>query len=822
MLKTTPKQQKFYFSNRLKKQMDQIVQHPLTIVEAPSGFGKTTAIREYLRSEHPGAISVWYTCLGKSAAAAWAQMCDLLAGINRKAADELKKLKYPQEETLHYIRSAFKKLKTKKDIFFVIDNYQRAQFGLHRELVETLSMHENPNVHIILITQQLDFIRKLPLHRDNIYRMDATSFFFDRDGIASLFRMEGLRLTEKELDDIYDRTEGWIAAIRLQMLYYKETGSFVGTSGIEQLVKTAIWDTLKPGEKDFLLAVSVCDSFTVRQAAYMLDYDVLPGAIEERLKASGFIRYLPEQRVFIIHSLLLDYLRNRFNYHLPQEYQRKLLHKAGLAYADMGDYCLAAKFFYDAKDYEAILSLPVTLQYIDQHKSVLAGLPVKTFIRECPDELYCKYPSNAATNAYYSLMNGDVESYKRLYDLLHTLIQSKTELSQEEMRISSELIMLKVFENFNDIPKMQEYLGRLAELWKDRPEIGENSIPGTYFFLTTVGMLWRDPGTLNDLLDAMDKEKSLRLTGACIQAVSLLQLFRTEVALLRGDDNAAEIFCHRALDEARENRQPSNSIYAQFCFARIFILRGDADNFLVAFKSIQTYITTEESPAIRHMASLCLSIISLMLDMKDYVAPWLYDMDSIRNALYLPMLPFAEILHFGLLFIDKRYQELYALIPLAMERLDRLSDLNIRYRIPQLYHNIFLAVARYRNGEREEARHYIKEALDIALPDEIYLPFADHACMRDLLPAGDRFTALRAICERQQNGVNIIRKEFLRSQSPLTPREREIALLAKERLTTKEIAAKLYISVATVSWTLTNVYSKLGIHSKSELMSVEF
>lgn len=231
MLITTPKQQKFYFSNKLKKQMNQIVQYPLTIVAASSGFGKTTAIREYLRNEHPQALSAWYTCLGKSTAVAWAEMCDLLADIDQKVADELKNLKYPQEETLHYIRSAFKNLKTKNDIFLVIDNYQRAQFGLHRALVETLSMHENPNVHIILITQHLGFIRELPLHRDNIYMIDAASFFFDRDSIASLFRMEGLRPTEKELDDIFDRTEGWIAAIRLQMLYYKETGSFVGTSG---------------------------------------------------------------------------------------------------------------------------------------------------------------------------------------------------------------------------------------------------------------------------------------------------------------------------------------------------------------------------------------------------------------------------------------------------------------------------------------------------------------------------------------------------------------------------------------------------------------
>lgn len=40
-----------YFSNKLKRKLEQIPHYALTVVEAQSGFGKTTAVREYLKKQ---------------------------------------------------------------------------------------------------------------------------------------------------------------------------------------------------------------------------------------------------------------------------------------------------------------------------------------------------------------------------------------------------------------------------------------------------------------------------------------------------------------------------------------------------------------------------------------------------------------------------------------------------------------------------------------------------------------------------------------------------------------------------------------------------
>jgi DNA-binding CsgD family transcriptional regulator len=53
--------------------------------------------------------------------------------------------------------------------------------------------------------------------------------------------------------------------------------------------------------------------------------------------------------------------------------------------------------------------------------------------------------------------------------------------------------------------------------------------------------------------------------------------------------------------------------------------------------------------------------------------------------------------------------------------------------------------------------------------------------------------------------------------SPLTRREREIAGLIAEELTTREIAARLFLSERTVEAHVTHMFNKLGVNSRAQL-----
>jgi DNA-binding CsgD family transcriptional regulator len=62
-----------------------------------------------------------------------------------------------------------------------------------------------------------------------------------------------------------------------------------------------------------------------------------------------------------------------------------------------------------------------------------------------------------------------------------------------------------------------------------------------------------------------------------------------------------------------------------------------------------------------------------------------------------------------------------------------------------------------------------------------------------------------------------VRKRTVETRDELTAHERQIAELARDRLSNPEIGARLFLSPRTVEWHLRKVYSKLGIKSRRDL-----
>lgn len=89
-----------------------------------------------------------------------------------------------------------------------------------------------------------------------------------------------------------------------------------------------------------------------------------------------------------------------------------------------------------------------------------------------------------------------------------------------------------------------------------------------------------------------------------------------------------------------------------------------------------------------------------------------------------------------------------------------------------------------------------------------------------LLARTDRATArawqLAASCEGARSPV----LDELGRPLPLTRREREVATIAAEGLTSKAIAERLFLSVRTVEGHLQNAYGKLGVNDRAGLASV--
>ena len=123
--------------------------------------------------------------------------------------------------------------------------------------------------------------------------------------------------------------------------------------------------------------------------------------------------------------------------------------------------------------------------------------------------------------------------------------------------------------------------------------------------------------------------------------------------------------------------------------------------------------------------------------------------------------------------------------------------------LAQLYLHIQLACAENRLGRADAARRELDAALALAVPDGLYLPFAEHAeALGPLLP--EAFAGNEA-------AQAVLRRTAKPGPGGLSPREREIARLAAARRTNAEIAAQLHLSEATVKNHLKRIFDKLGL-----------
>jgi len=823
------KAKRYYFSCQLKEQLAKIPLCPLTVIEAPSGFGKTTAVREYLKSSlHEDTRQYWYTCLGESNLIVWRAICTLLSHADPERADCLKNVSLPTVDTLMYIEGILRRFRCMEETYFVVDNYQLAGFEIPRELLSVLSMHGSPHLHMIFITQNLGIKPQITFHNANIHTIDSSFFFFDKESTADLFRLEGIRLDDDDLNKVYASTEGWISAIRLQILGYQQSGSFDYTADIFQLVENAIWNRLTSEEKEFLVSVSMLESFTVRQAALMTGKESLPENIRELLKTNDFIRFFPRENTYSIHGILQSYLRNQFYNHLTDSAQERILRIAGQCYAADMKLMEAAQLFYKIKDFKSLLSLPFSYVYLfDLGKKHIVEFAAAV-LNGCPEETLCEYPFVLLLLSYTILLNDDMDSFQKCCRLINTLIETnRAGLSKDELRrLQGEFLLLMSFAARSDFKQRMEGEIRAYECLKAPSSIVSRDVPSTFGNISILSLVWRESGRLDEILMEIDQflPHHIRITRG--QGTGMDSAVRAQVALMRGKDDYAEILCHKALYEARSKHQISVCICAEFTMARIAILRGDAEGYFTSVQNIQHYANEYPRLYVMHMVDLCFACLGFLLGKTDGLANWLCDINSIAETVSTPALPLAEIIYTNRLLKEKRYNEFLGISQSAMEAARKMD-----YLLPQVYLYILQSIAKYNTGNKWEALEYFTRALHMALPDELFLLFAlPWKELDDLLMAvkksspelyNSKLEVLLTLRKRQAEGVSAIQKALIPKKSPLTPREREVALLARERLSKKEIADKLYISDLTVKTILQNIYSKLDVHSKAELSKID-
>ena len=828
----------YYFSPRLEKQLALISKYSLTVVEAPSGFGKTTALREYLDSlgqeGQRGVLKQWYTCFGESPERTWAGICNMFRKLGGALADALANLGVPTRETLPDIADLLQQYSAPKKAYFVIDNYQLFATKVPKELLTALAACcRNNNLHLIVITQHLDhlFGAAKTTHSSRAYHViTGDDFAFDNAGIARYCRLAGIAISMDTIEQIQATSQGWIAAIRLQLKHYQESDWIIDPKGINDLVETAVWNKLSDQGKEFMLGMSLLDYATHRQAVIMNGGAAVPAEASDLRVMDFFVRRVPDKNAYFLHAILRDYLSSRFAAQ-AQEFKHTMLRRAAAACLAEDDYWPAARFFMRVEDYDAILAMPLNDLVFSHYQG--EGM-IQFFARlfeKCPLETLRKYPLMVITVGIQFYKEGRPEDYVRVIHLIEEFIKNPpgpSEMSERELyRVKGEFEMLLHVTRYNDmegmavhIRKAHEYLSRVSV--SPRSYIFAGNPPWAMGMPSALASYWSQSGELRNILLLMDSLVPLYTELTCGHGAGGATIMHAEAAAARGDDSEAEALCHKAIYVAQSAEQRTNRLCAELVLARIGLVRGDEKMYAFARKNIAREIESARQTALTREGEMAVAHLDLIFGKTNGLPNWLRHPEAIRRNLYKLTQPYALMLHSWLLLLEKRWAEFYALTEMALKTVQ-----DLHYPLLWIYHLIFLARARLAEKRGAEAAARLREVLGLALPDRVYQPLAEHA--ETLLPLmeklkgefdGQRMLECLSFCRRWGQGVAAVHKARPGDPRLLTPRQAEILSLAAKGQSNAQIAARLGVSPDNVNKLLRAAYGKLNARNRVEAVRI--
>ncbi len=804
-----------YFSERLKNKLEEMREAATVYVEAPSGYGKTTAVREFLHSyADAGAKTVWFTAIEEeSHAAAWARFCKKLSQIDRRAGEGLLALGAPDADNIGVAAELIEGIECGRRTYLVIDNLQMLSDVLPRGILSALARHGGKELRLILVSQPI--LGNAALFKGGALFIEKADLALDETEIRAYFMRAGISLEIQQAKAVRQNTEGWIAAVYLTLLRYDaEKCADVSEQDIDSLMREVVWERLSEEAQRDLLLLAPFSRFTKQQLLFMRGLEELPPASWQTLSCRGFIRNDAGRGTYAPHAILLAFLRGLFEEQSPA-YKKYVWTRAGEWNEKIGNKLAAFNCYYEARDYESLLS--IDLKDVEIHtESDNAVFAIEDILQSCPEDVKLRHPMTLLSLAYKLFAAARFERFMRLCGEIESIIPKTAFSAEEKNRLFGELAMLRSFLVFNDIEKMSEQHRLAYSLIGGRARMVDTSTPWTmgcpsvlYMFHSTVGRLSYELSCMERCLPDYIRLAENHGSGADF-------LMRAEMLYMNMRLAEAEVSGLRAAYTAESAGQRSVVLCAGFLLARIALGNGDFAAYASALTLMERSITAGP-PSMRAAHELAMAHLHFLTGRPEEVADWLKRADFNVKGLLAPAVAYAKTLHLYFCFQTGDYKRLYSLSPVFLAHFEAQ-----RVLLPQIYTEILLSCAHKREGAVISAKAHMERALFFALPDGLIAPFAELSAdapgILSLLPHEAESAQLRGLGAAIERGRARIKAEAYKDKSPyaLTAREHEIAALAAQRKSNIEIAELACISVATVRTHLRTAYNKMGIDTNSK------
>ena len=811
------KNQTLCFPKRITETMGRIFDRPLTLVEAPMGYGKTTAVREHIILT--GADLLWQNIYDDSQTAFWGGLCLLFKELDSGRAYSLAQLGPPDDSvSMRAALALIKSIAIPRRTVIVIDDFHLVDTREAADFITFLAANELTNLHIVLISRYFEFfnIEELSL-KGYLNHIGKDSFEFNQTEIIEYYALCGISLTEGEADDLYSLTEGWISALYLLMLNFKESGSLLTSVSVYKLIEQAVYEPFPEEIKKFLLSMSIYNSFTPVQAAYMMPDACIEEILDEVTGKNAFVTYDPLANTYYIHSIFMNFLTNKLK-SMQEPFLKEMYQKAAAWYMQTGNYLLSMRYSYLGGDFDTLLG---ALE-LDRGQSINGGhkdLLIQYF-DGCSGEDKIKHPYAVLIYAWRMFMFNEISLFKKNCDTFMWIYQNiATEDDGYKDSLLGEYELQMSFMAYNDIEKMSVHHKRAAGLLREPSLILDNHSSWTYGAPSVLYLFYRESGGLlkevNTMLEVMPYY--YKITDNHGRGAG--EIMSAEHFYYMGDFLSAEIAMHKAYQAAEETSDIM--LCTTFLDIKLSFMRGNFPEVTALFHKLRDNICEKKWHMFLHTIDICEAYIFSCLGLNDEVAAWVKDGEFQSTRLLFPSLAYLNIVYGRVLLENGAYAKLLGSVEQFLTMARVYPNL-----LAEIYTHIYVAAANALLLRPEAAVSALEQALDIAVPDQVYMPFAENGdvikpLLEELLAQGmytNHIPPILTLCEQYRKAVaGMSRKKLAQGKIALTERENEIAQLAARGFSNKEIGKRLYISENTVKTQLKSVFRKLGIHSRSLL-----
>ena len=843
---------------------------PLTVLTAPTGYGKTTAAQALLRAVSPAA----YLTVPQGADSArylWDHLCSRLAlqlaGKGKSLALLLRNLGFPQDSAsvdrvLEQIRASLavgnsappapaarparvrpRAAANPKPFLLILDDWHFAAFPEFDAFLDRLAREAIPGLSILLLARvrpnlALEELRMKDLAR--IFNQGLLSF--SEEESVAYFALHGISDIAAARSAWRD-SEGWPAALWLSVLGYAARAASCATGNepdrprpptppdpsapprvAEGLLEEVVFPGYDAAEQHLLLRLSVLDSATPQEAARLSG----DPADAERLRGlyakNAFLSLDPASGAFRLHSIFRAFLARKLE--ADQSLDKADLYcRAGECCVARGDLSTAAAFFHRAgRDSDLLRLLDLFAMPGGNLLLFLSAPEIMPKVLSIPWELRAQRPLEYLAFIYFCLAEAGDVSAVALLDEAEQRFTTETSFSPAlRRRLQGESTLIRSLPAFNDLWAMRDIHVRAHELLHGRSSISSRHMIWNFGCPHAAHLYLREPGSYRDLVELVENDLHYfhDLSDGCSLGAEFL--FRAEFLLERGEFAEVESLLRAAVLRAESKEQITTILAADFCLARLYLATGRAGEAVPLLLKRRPQIQDLGHVDLSTCLELALSHIQACLGRAGELPAWLRAGEVPATAAIPQMFSFVQALCGRAALLGNDWPRLEALALSLPASCGPYANLFAR-----IHAKVQEAVAARHLRGISRGVELMARAVELARPDGLILTLAEYGeavlpLLRrlEIKAPGDAYlAALTRRAEQMALAAVRIRAPFrLRAAAKnerLTPRQREMLNLAAKGHSNAEIAARLGISPVTVSKTLSAAYAKLKARNRAE------